>query len=310
MLGLWIAFNVVLVFLIVLDLNYGKGRETSSKKAMLWSAAWVSLALLFNIAIGLCFGKIRALEFLAGYLIELSLSVDNLFVFLIVFKYFDTSSKYQPKILFWGILGALAMRLICILIGISLIQSFHSILYVFGLFLVITGIMMFKKKEKNFSPENNYILKIIKKIIPFQQDDEGGKFFIRKIVAGSVKIFATPLFAVLVTIETLDLLFALDSIPAIFGITLDPFIVYTSNAFAILGLRSLYFALQPLMGLFSYLHHGVCLVLIFVGLKMLLQALIVINIGVSLAVIALILLASILLSLQRSPPTTGVTHAK
>ncbi|MDB6082041.1 MAG: TerC family protein [Chlamydiia bacterium] len=291
---IWIAFNIALALFITIDLNFRKGREMNTREGLRLTALWFVLAMLFNIFIAVAMGKQAALEFFAGYLIEQSLSIDNLFVFIAIFNYFAVSIQQQSKVLFWGVIGALAMRLGCIFAGISLIHTFTWIFYVFGAFLIGTGIYMFQKKadatrEKSVKPFKSQFLA---KFIPFHGSNEDDQFFVKK--AG--KWLATPLFSVLLTVELTDLLFALDSIPAIFGVTQDPFIVYSSNAFAILGLRSLYFALQGSLQYFTYLHYGVSAVLIFIGVKMLLMKVMPIPIVTSLVIIALILAASMLLS--------------
>ena len=278
---IWGGFNLLLLALIVFDLTRSQGREQDSKKALIWSGFWIALGLLFSVCIERLLGQKAALEYLSGYLIELSLSVDNLFVFLMIFQYFHVKKEHQPKILFWGIIGALFMRILFILVGISLVESFSWLLYLFGAFLCIMGCVLYNKEDKKFNPGHNPILNFAEKILPFQKENHDGHFFVRH----QKKLYATPLFAVLLSIESLDLLFALDSIPAIFGITLNPFIAYTSNAFAVLGLRSLYFSLQHLMTLFHYLHHAVCLILIFIGLKMLCADVIHISTVTSLLVI-------------------------
>ncbi len=289
----WVVFNVILVALILLDLNFAKGRKLRVKEALSFSLGWVILASLFALLIACTLGWQAALEFSTGYLIELSLSVDNLFVFLLAFQYFAIPEKLQPKILFWGVIGALVMRLVCILVGLSLIQTFSFVFYIFGAFLITVSLCMLLRKDKEIKPQNNYLLQIAKKFVPFLDHNVGDKFFVKQ----GGKIFATPLFAALITIETLDLVFALDSIPAIFGVTSDPFIVYTSNALAILGLRSLYFAIQHLTGYFAHLHYGVSCVLFFIGLKMVGKDVVEINAALSLAVIIFILTSSILSSL-------------
>lgn len=293
---IWIAFNLVLALLIFIDIALHKNRKMNAKEALLWTGFWVIIALLFNVLLYFTYSRQAALEFFTGYLIEKSLSVDNLFVFSLIFTTFKTETKNQLKILSYGVCGALVMRLIFILGGISIIEMFHWILYVFGAFLISTGLFMLRKKEAHFAPEENYFLRCIKKVIPFQERDVDGKFFVWN--REKARYFATPLFATLIAVESADLLFAFDSIPAIFGVTLDPFIVYSSNALAILGLRALYFALQGALCTFSYLHHGVSLILIFIGLKMVLEPFITVPIALSLGVIVFILLSSILLSVN------------
>jgi len=288
----WIAFTIVMLGLIALDLTIHKGREISAKEAAKWSFGWIMLALIFNAVIAYTMGPQSGLEFLAGYLIELSMSVDNLFVFLLIFTYFQVPLAHQPKVLFWGVIGALIMRFIFIVLGISLVHSMQWIFYLFGFILVITGALMLRKKEHTFDPQKNVVLQCVKKWIPFVTENINGKFFVRK----NRELYATPLFAVLVAVETTDLLFAIDSIPAVFGVTLDPFIVYTSNVFAVLGLRSLYFALHHLVKYFSCFHYGVCVVLIGVGLKMLVSPFFKVPTIATLLAIGSILAISILFS--------------
>lgn len=271
-----------------------KAHEVKFKEALLWSAFWISLALLFNVGIYFYKGKEAALQFLAGYLIEESLSVDNLFVFLLIFSYFRVPHLHQHKILFWGILGAQVMRAIFIFAGVALIHQFHWIIYLFGAFLVFSGFKLFFEKDKKVDPEKNIVLRVFKKFFPVTHSYHDGKFFIRE--AG--RWVATPLFVVLLVIETTDLLFAVDSIPAILAITKDPFIVYTSNIFAILGLRALYFALAELMKLFHHLHYGLGAILIFVGVKMLLESVWNIPIAAALGFIVVTLIVSVISSIM------------
>jgi len=292
---LWIGFIVFVIAMLLLDLMVfqRKSHEIRLKEALLWSAFWIGLSLLFNVGVYIWGGKQQALEFLTGYLLEKSLSVDNIFVFLLVFSYFKIPHKYQHEVLFWGILGALIMRGIFIAGGIALLKQFHWVIYIFGGFLVFTGIKMAFGKEKEIHPEKNPVLHFLNRIIPVAKEYEGEKFFIRD--AG--KWLATPLFAVLLVVETTDVLFAFDSIPAILAITRDPFIVYTSNVFAILGLRALYFALAGVMEYFHYLNYGLSVILVFVGFKMLIADIYKIPIGISLAVLAFILTVSIVASI-------------
>ena len=237
----WAGFLLFVVAMLVIDLGlfHKKSHEVKIKEALIWSAVWISLALIFNFLIYLYLGKVKALEFLTGYLIEKSLSVDNLFVFIMVFSFFNVESKYQHKILFWGILGALVLRAIFIFAGVALINNFHWIIYLFGAFLIYTGFKMLKQKEEKFDPSKNILVRIFKFFMPVTPQIKGNKFFVRI----NKKLYATPLFLVLLIIEFTDLIFAVDSIPAILAISNDPFIIFTSNVFAILGLRALYFAL-------------------------------------------------------------------
>jgi tellurite resistance protein TerC len=292
---LWLAFNGFVLLMLALDLGifHRKAHTVRVKEAIVWTVVWVVLAFIFAGGIYYWKGAELSLQFAAGYLIEKSLSVDNLFVFLVIFSYFKVPAAYQHKVLFWGILGALVMRAALIAVGVVLIARFHWTLYVFGAFLVFTGIKLALQKGEGVHPEKNPLVKLVRKIIPVTNDYSGSRFFVKE----NGRRFATPLLLVLLTVEFTDLVFALDSIPAIFAVTPDPFVVYTSNVFAILGLRSLYFALAGIMDLFCYLKHGLAVVLGFVGVKMLIADLYKIPIGVSLAVVAAILLISVLTSL-------------
>ncbi len=281
--------------MLALDLGvfHKKTHKVPVKEALIWSAVWISLALIFNLFVLFEFGKTKALEFLTGYVIEYSLSVDNIFVFILIFSYFAVKSEYQHKILFWGILGALVMRGIFIFAGVALINRFHWIVIIFGGFLVYSGIAMLFQKDTAVDPEKNPIVKFFRKFLPVTDTIHGNKLFVRQ----NNKLYATPLFLVLLVIESSDLIFAVDSIPAILAISQDSFIVYTSNIFAIMGLRSLYFAVSGIMGLFRYLKVGLAFVLSFVGLKMLAAYFeFEIPILISLAVIIGILTISILTS--------------
>jgi len=291
----WIGFHIFIFLMLALDLGvfHKKTHKVPVKEALIWSAVWISLALIFNLFVLFEFGKTKALEFLTGYVIEYSLSVDNIFVFILIFSYFAVKSEYQHKILFWGILGALVMRGIFIFAGVALINRFHWIVIIFGGFLVYSGIAMLFQKETAVDPEKNAIVKFFRKFLPVTDTIHGNKLFVRQ----NKKLYATPLFLVLLVIESSDLIFAVDSIPAILAISQDSFIVYTSNIFAIMGLRSLYFAVSGIMGLFRYLKIGLAFVLSFVGLKMLAAYFeFEIPILISLAVIIGILTISILAS--------------
>ena len=292
---LWIAFNVFVLGMLAIDLGifHRKAHAVSLKEAGLWSCIWIGLALIFNIGVYYLWGQEKALEFLTGYVIEKSLSVDNLFVFLMVFQYFNTPAQYQHRILFWGIVGALVLRAIFIITGAALLSNFHWMIYVFGGFLVVTGIKMFLQGDEKIEPEKNPVVQLFQRMIPVTHEYHGQNFFILK----DGKRHATLMMVVLIVVETTDVIFAVDSIPAIFAITTDPFIVYTSNVFAILGLRALYFMLAGIMELFVYLKVGLSFVLVFVGVKMLLVDIYKIPIGASLGVIGGILLLSILASL-------------
>ncbi|HLN85024.1 MAG TPA: TerC family protein [Candidatus Limnocylindrales bacterium] len=292
---LWIVFNVFVLGMLTLDLGvfHRKAHSVSIKEAGIWSCVWVSLALIFNLGIYYLWGQERALEFLAGYVIEKSLSVDNLFVFLMIFQYFNTPAQYQHRILFWGIIGALILRAIFIATGSALLGNFHWTIYVFGGFLVITGIKMLLQGDEKIEPEHNPVVRLFERMMPVTHDYHGQNFFITK----EGKTHATLMMLVLIVVETTDVIFAVDSIPAIFAVTQDPFIVYTSNVFAILGLRALYFMLAGIMAMFVYLKIGLSFVLCFVGAKMLLVDVYKIPIGASLAVIGGVLLLAVIASL-------------
>lgn len=294
MLALFCVFVVVMLFLD-LKVFHRKSHSINVKEALLWSAFWIILALLFNYGIYHFQGREAGLNFLAGYLLEKSLSVDNLFVFLLIFSYFKVPDRYQHKVLFWGILGALVMRAIFIACGVTLMHYFHPIIYIFGAFLVFTGLKLIFEKEKEVHPEKNPVLILFKRFLPVTHDYVEDKFCVKR----NGRMMATPLLVVLVIIETTDIVFAIDSIPAILSITHDPFIVFTSNVFAIMGLRALYFALAGLMRLFAYLHYGLGAILAFVGVKMLLADIYKVPIGIALGVIAGILALSILFSVLK-----------
>lgn len=270
-----------------------KSHEVTIKESLSWTGVWISLSLLFGAGVYYFIGAKTALDYYTGYLIEYSLSVDNIFVFLLVFSYFKVDPKYQHKVLFWGIFGALVFRLLFIFAGVALIERFHWIIYVFGSFLVFTGIRLAREKDKEVHPERNPVLKLVRKFIPITKSFHKDHFFINRMG----RRFATPMFVVLIVIETTDIIFALDSIPAILAITTDQFIVYSSNAFAILGLRALYFALSGIMKLFHYLHYGLAMILIFVGIKMLISDFYHIPTPYALGFIALTLAGSVLLSI-------------
>jgi len=291
----WVGFNLFILAMLALDLGlfHRKAHEVRVKEALAGSAVWIALALVFNAIVYFWRGPQAGLEFLTGYLIEYSLSVDNIFVFLIIFSYFQVPAKHQHKVLFWGILGALCMRAAFIMVGIALIHRFHWMIYVFGAFLVLTGIKMAVEKDKEVHPEKNPVLRLFKRFMPVADHYDEGRFFTRK---NGIRM-ATPLFVVLLIVETTDVIFAVDSIPAILAVTHDPFIVYTSNAFAILGLRSLYFALSGIMKLFHHLRYGLAIILGFVGAKMILSDIYKIPIVTSLCVIAGVLVLSVVASL-------------
>ncbi len=292
---LWTIFGVVVVGVMALDLGvfHRQSREIKFKEALAWSGIWIGLALGFMGLIALLRGRQPALEFLTGYVIEESLSVDNLFVFLLLFSFFRVPKQHQHDVLFWGILGAVVMRLIFIVAGVALINRFHWIIYIFGAVLVYSGVKMAFKKDEDIHPESNPVLKLFRRFYPVTKDYHGKSFFVR--LEG--RRFATPLFVVLLVAETTDLIFAVDSIPAVLAITRDPFIVYTSNIFAILGLRSLYFALVGVMNLFHHLHYGLSAILVFVGAKMILGHWCEIPTIIALGVVAVLLTLSVVASL-------------
>jgi tellurite resistance protein TerC len=295
MLTFWILFNLFVLIMLALDLGvfHRKTHAIGFKEAMGWSVFWVSLAACFSILVYYWFGRHKALEFVTGYLIEQSLSVDNLFVFLLIFRYFRVDLKYQHKVLFWGIIGALVARAFFIAAGVALITRFHWIIYVFGAFLIYTGIRMFTSLERDIHPERGILVRLAQKYLRFTNEYDNGKFF----TIQNGKRLATPLFMVLLAVETTDILFAVDSIPAILAITADPFIVYTSNVFAILGLRSLYFALAGMMEIFRFLPYGLATILIFIGAKMAASDYVKVPIIVALTVVAGLLATSVAASL-------------
>jgi len=290
----WAGFIAFVLAMLAIDLGifHRKSHEVKIKEALIWSFVWISLALIFNYGIYVFMGKTKAIEFLTGYVIEKSLSIDNLFVFIMLFTYFNVNSKYQHKVLFWGILGALIMRAIFIFAGVALISRFHWIIYIFGAFLIFTGIKMVFHNDEKIEPHKNPLVRLFKKFFPVTEAMHEGKFFIRI----NARTFATPLFIVLIIIEFTDLIFAVDSIPAILAITNDTFIIFTSNVFAILGLRALYFALAGITKYFYYLKYGLAAILVFVGIKMTIVDLYKIPIVYSLLVITVILIVSVLLS--------------
>lgn len=295
-LSLWVGFNFLILILIAIDLGvlHKKSHVISVKEALIWSAGWIFISLTFNVGIYFWFGYESALQFLTGYLIEKSLSVDNIFVFAILFSYFKVKPEYQHKVLMWGIIGALIMRGALIAVGTALISNFHWVIFILGAFLVYTGIKMAFQKEISVHPERNPVVNLAKRFIPMSKDYDGDKFV---TVIDGKRIF-TPLIVVLIVVEVTDLMFALDSIPAIFAITTDSFIVYTSNVFAILGLRALYFALSGVLEMFHYLKYGLGLVLSFVGTKMLISEFYIISIPVALGTVAAILILSVIASIM------------
>jgi tellurite resistance protein TerC len=294
--GLWIGFSLFILFMLSLDLGLfnRKAHAIKYREAAIWSTVWITLAMIFAGIVFWYQGTDLGLKFLTGYVIELSLSVDNLFVFLLIFSFFKVPTKVQHRVLFWGVLGALVMRLTMIFIGATLINRFHWIIYLFGAFLVYTGIKMFRQEDTDIQPEENPIVRAVTRYIPITRHYEDQKFFTR--VDG--KLTGTLLLLVLIIVEVTDLVFAVDSIPAIFAITTNTFIVYTSNVFAILGLRSMYFLLAGVVEKFQYLRMGLAIVLTFIGVKMLIEAFhIVIPVWISLVVVASVLLASVAASI-------------
>lgn len=292
----WIVFNTFVLGMLILDLAIlnKNNHEVKVKEALWWTAFWVGLAIAFNIVVYFWKGQEAAVHFLTGYLIEESLSVDNLFVFMLIFNYFAVPVEYQRKVLFWGIVGALFFRAVFILVGVTLIEHFSWTIYILGAFLVITGIKMAVSQDKEINPEKNPIISLVNRFIPVSKHYDKGNFFTRI----NKRLYATPLFIVVLVIETTDIIFAADSIPAILAVTHDPFIIYTSNVFALLGLRSLYFALAGIMQLFHYLHYGLSIILVFIGFKLLVSHVDALKIDmlVALAVVATILVGSIILS--------------
>jgi tellurite resistance protein TerC len=296
----WILFNLFVLAMLAVDLWIFNrpAHLVKFRQAVAWSLTWIALAAAFAVLVYFWRGRDSALEFTAGYIVELSLSADNLFIFVLIFRYFRVPAELHHKVLFWGILGALVMRGLFIGVGIGLIHAFHWIIYAFGMFLVYSGTKLFGGEEIGMEPERNPVLRLFRRWVPVTEDYEGEKFFLRR--AG---LYATPLLVVLLVVETTDLLFATDSIPAVLAITLKAFIVYTSNVFAVLGLRSLYFVLAGMMEVFHYLHYGLAVVLIFIGAKMLVSDYYQIPTSVALAVVASVLTASVLASVVRPRET-------
>ncbi|HYK51607.1 MAG TPA: TerC family protein [Terriglobales bacterium] len=294
MLLFWILFNVFVVVMLALDLGVFNRRvhTVTFREALAWSAMWVGLAAAFAVIVYFWHGRTESLEFATGYVIELSLSIDNLFVFLVLFRYFRVPSELQHRVLFWGILGALITRGIFIVAGISLIRRFEWLIYVFGALLVFSGIKLLRQGDEEIHPERNPLLKMFRRLVPVTEDYEGEKFWVRR-----PGLYATPLVVVLLVVETTDIVFAVDSIPAVLAITLNAFIVYTSNVFAILGLRSMYFAVSGMMDLFEYLHYGLSLVLVLIGAKMLASHYYTVPTHVALATVAGVIAISIVASL-------------
>ena len=306
MLVFWILFNLFVLAMLALDLGVlsRRSHRAGFREALAWSGVWIALAAAFAVLELFWHGRAQALQFVTGYVIELSLSVDNLFVFLVIFRYFKVPDQHQHKVLFWGILGALLMRGVFIVAGVGLIRRFSWITYAFGALLVYSGLKLLRQGETEIHPEKNPVLRLFRRAFPVTKEYVGGQFFTRRFVAQRNGLYATPLLVVLLVVETSDILFAVDSIPAVLAITLNAFIVYTSNVFAILGLRSMYFALAGMMDLFHYLHYGLSVVLIFIGLKMLGSHYVNIPTGWALTIVLFVLGASILASLlnpQKKP---------
>ncbi|HUI06502.1 MAG TPA: TerC family protein [Verrucomicrobiae bacterium] len=292
---LWGVFGALVVVMMTLDLGvfHRRARDIGLKEAATWSAVWIGLALGYGGLIAWVRGGHSALEFLTGYIIEESLSVDNLFVFLLIFAYFAVPTRHQHNVLFWGILGAMALRAVFIVAGVALIERFAWVIYVFGAILIVSGVKMGWEKEKRIRPEQNPILKLFRRLMPVTQGYESARFFLRQ----GGRTFATPLLLVLVVVETTDLVFAVDSIPAVLAITQDRLIVYTSNILAVMGLRAMYFALRGTMDHFHHLHYGLSIILVFVGVKMLIGHFYEIPTVIALAVVAVVLALSVIASL-------------
>lgn len=302
----FIVFNIFVLALLVLDLAvfHRKAHQIELKEALLWSGFWILLALVFNLGLWWFKGPDTALRFLTGYLLEKSLSVDNLFVFLLIFNFFNVPQRYQHRVLFWGIVGALIFRALFIFTGIVLIRLFEWVFYIFGAILIYSGVKLFVEQEKEILPERNPVLRAFRKFVPVTRNLHGDQLVVRE----PGRLAVTPLFVVLLVIETTDVVFAVDSIPAILAITVDPFIVYTSNVFAILGLRALYFALAGTMQIFHFLHYGLGALLVFIGVKMCLHHFVEIPIFFTLVAIAATLAVCIFLSIifpERPEPQEG-----
>jgi tellurite resistance protein TerC len=289
----WVLFNIFVAGMLALDLGvfHRRSEVLTLRQALAWSALWVALAGAFAMLLWITQGRTAALEFSTGYVIELSLSIDNLFIFLLIFRYFHLAGHDQYRVLFWGIIGAIVTRAAFIFAGVGLIGKFHWIIYAFGLLLVFTGLRLLFRGRAKMNPEKNFALRLFCRLVPVTNEPAEGRLFVRR-----ERLYVTPLLLVLLVVESTDVLFAVDSIPAVLAITLNTFIVYTSNIFAILGLRSLFFALSSLMDIFKYLHYGISCILIFVGFKMLVSHYYEIGTGVSLAIIGGILLATIVAS--------------
>ncbi|MGV8169425.1 MAG: TerC family protein [Candidatus Nanoarchaeia archaeon] len=303
---MWAGFLLLVVIFLVLDLGvfHKKQKEVSLKEALVWTGIWFGVAMLFNLFLYLEFGGEVGLKFLGGYLLEKSLSVDNLFVIFLIFQSFRVEKKYQHRILFWGIIGAIVLRGLLIILGVALVEKFHWIFYVFGAFLIYSAVQMVRKKDEEFDPHESWIVKVMHKIVPVVREHKKGNFFARQNGRRAVTI----LFVALVVVEFSDVVFAFDSIPAIFGITTDPFIVFTSNIFAILGLRSLYFVIAKVHDMFKYLSYGLAIILAFIGVKMLIMDWVHISIGLSLGIVFGLLAVSIVGSIVASKYEKKASH--
>jgi tellurite resistance protein TerC len=293
----WLAFGALVVGVLALDLGVGQrsDRAMPVREALRWSVLWIAVAVLFGVGINARLGGAKALEFFTGYVVELSLSADNIFVFLMLFTYFRVPDPYRHKVLLWGILGALVMRGVFIAVGVTLIQRFHPVFYVFGALLIGSGVKMAFERDVEIHPERNPLLRLARRLLPVTKTYAGDRFFTFE----GGRRYATPLFIVLLVVETTDLVFAIDSIPAVLAITQDPFIVYTSNIFAVLGLRAMFFALAGVVGMFHYLSVGLSAILVLIGAKMLLTDVVSVPTAVSLAAVAVILAVSIVASILR-----------
>ncbi len=305
---MWILFGLFIVVAIWLDLGvfHRKPHEVKYKEALILSIFWISLAIVFNIIVYFWRGTQSALEFLTAYLVEKSLSLDNVFVFLMIFKYFGVKSTYQHKVLFWGLLGAIIMRAIFIFSGITLLKIFHPIIYLFGIILIISGVKIATQEKKEIHPEKNTLIKLFRRFFKITPDYVDGKFFVRQ----GKSLFATPLFVTLLFVESTDVMFAVDSVPAVLAISQDPFIVYTSNIFAILGLRSLYFLIAGVISLFRYFKYGLAIILIFVGIKMMISDIYKIPTLISLTIVFSIITISILASVIIPPREEKITEVE
>lgn len=301
----WVLFNIFAMGMLLLDLRiHRRGRVFRFREALIWSGAYVALAAGFALVLYFWQGQQVALEFVTGYVVEVSLSVDNLFVFFVIFQYFTVPEQQQHRVLFWGVIGALILRGIFIGAGVGLISRFHWVLYIFGVLLIFSGIRLAATGDHKVDPAANPLVKALRYFVPVTDDYRDGKFFIRNLQENS-RLYATPLFVVLLVIETTDVLFAVDSIPAVLAITLNAFIVYTANVFAILGLRSMYFAISRLMKLFRFLHYGLAVMLVLVGMKMLTAEYYRIPTSAMLGVVAGVILISIAISaVFPAPPQT------